>query len=658
MNFNTLKTKLTLVMSLGFVVIFGFLATYSVVTTRRHTIKNAEEKLVNKAELLSTKLEIVMESSFEILRTENRGFLSTGKNGDLTKSTIMKTIAKNLKSNKNFTGMSAIFEKNAYYQKDDNYSKLTEKEKFIPYLYLDANGNSSYTALVDYDKEGDGDYYLIPLKTKRELLTEPYFYPVNGKDVFMITLSEPIMENNTFMGITTIDYNVDFIQTLSEQLSQELFNGNINIAVISNLGIFVSNSSDKSFIGKNLQEKYPHTYQEQLSDIQAGKTKIWHTRSKDKYNNKNLDVAIPVKFGQTTNPWRVHFTVDEKVIFAEVNRNIFISVGTSIALLLIGLILVYFSIQRMTAPLIKLSNNIKKISSEEDKDFRMVDENAATTLSATTELDLTQKIEGKVLSKKDELGTLARSMNFMLLNLKKIISEVDDSAGQVASGAEELNSSSQIISQGSSEQAATIEELVSSIAEIATIVEANAGKAQKTEDVARKSAQMAEKGGKSVNVTVESMKKIAEKIFVIQEIAGQTKLLSLNASIEAARAGNTGKGFAVVAGEVSKLAELSSSASLDIEEITNKSVSIANEAGEQLELLVPQIQETARLIGSIATSSERQSLSIEQINISMQEVNNVVQNNAGEAEALAANAQNFAYHAKQLQNLIKRFRRE
>lgn len=114
----------------------------------------------------------------------------------------------------------------------------------------------------------------------------------------------------------------------------------------------------------------------------------------------------------------------------------------------------------------------------------------------------------------------------------------------------------------------------------------------------------------------------------------------------------------MVASEVSKLAELSADAANNIEELTQRSVNIANEAGEKLKILVPEIKKTTELVKSISVASQEQNLSIDQVNVSVKEVNDVVQHNATQAEELAASSENFSEYAEQLQKVVSQFKLE
>jgi methyl-accepting chemotaxis protein len=176
-----------------------------------------------------------------------------------------------------------------------------------------------------------------------------------------------------------------------------------------------------------------------------------------------------------------------------------------------------------------------------------------------------------------------------------------------------------------------------------------------TEKIAVKSSIDAKDGGKAVTETVSAMKQIATKISIIEEIARQTNLLALNAAIEAARAGEHGKGFAVVASEVRKLAERSQSAAGEISQLSTSSVAIAEQAGDMLDKMLPDIQKTAELVQEISASSKEQDTGAEQINKAIQQLDQVIQQNAGSAEEMASTTEELSSQAEQLKSTIAFF---
>ena len=152
------------------------------------------------------------------------------------------------------------------------------------------------------------------------------------------------------------------------------------------------------------------------------------------------------------------------------------------------------------------------------------------------------------------------------------------------------------------------------------------------------------------------MKEIAAKISIIEEIARKTDLLALNAAVEAARAGEHGKGFAVVASEVRKLAERSAAAAGDISKLTGGGVKVAEEAGEMLTKLVPDIRKTAELVQEIASASAEQNTGANQVNKAIQQLDQVIQQNSAASEEMATTAEELASQAEQLQAAIAFFK--
>lgn len=227
----------------------------------------------------------------------------------------------------------------------------------------------------------------------------------------------------------------------------------------------------------------------------------------------------------------------------------------------------------------------------------------------------------------------------MQKKLSEVISAINSCSCEITQASQEVSKAAQSLSQSTCEQAASIEQTSATLEQLTSSVERNHQGAAVTEKMAADVAVSADKGGQAVNETVEAMIKIAEKISSIEEIAYQTNLLSLNASIVAAKAGQHGAGFSVVATEVRKLATRSQNIANEISELANYGVSIAKNAGNLLNEILPNIRKTAELVEEIASASEEQSSGIRQINQAVLELDKVIQQNAASSEQLAATAE-------------------
>ncbi|MFH1000183.1 MAG: HAMP domain-containing methyl-accepting chemotaxis protein [Bacteroidota bacterium] len=265
----------------------------------------------------------------------------------------------------------------------------------------------------------------------------------------------------------------------------------------------------------------------------------------------------------------------------------------------------------------------------------------------TTEIKINQNEEGQELDK---------ALYEMVTRLKEIVDNISRSAENIASSSQQISQGSQQISQGASEQASATEEVASSMEEMTANIQQSAENSQQTEKIAILSSQSVKTGYESSSTTAKSMKEIAEKIQIVNDIAFQTNILALNAAVEAARAGEHGKGFAVVAAEVRKLAERSKIAADEIGKVSKNGVAIAEMAGKQLEAVVPEIEKTVRLVQEISAGSQEQNSGADQINNAMQQLNQVTQQNAAASEELASSAEELTGQALLLKEVVSFFR--
>ncbi len=271
-----------------------------------------------------------------------------------------------------------------------------------------------------------------------------------------------------------------------------------------------------------------------------------------------------------------------------------------------------------------------------------------------------------------EKDTLGQALQSMLKNLNQMMAEVSMASERVNAGSTEIAGASQSLSQGGSESAASLEEITSSVTEMASQSSSNAENARQARELSTSAQKYAGEGNERMKEMVRAMAKIQDSsqniskiIKTIDEIAFQTNLLALNAAVEAARAGQHGKGFAVVAEEVRNLAARSAKAARETAELiegsadlTAEGSTIAGQTAEELENIVNEVNKVNDLVAEIAIVSEEQAEGVRQVNIGLEQIDRVTQQNMAMAEESAASAEELSGQAERLQEMLKRFRLE
>ncbi|TAJ06586.1 methyl-accepting chemotaxis protein [Marinilabiliaceae bacterium JC017] len=308
-----------------------------------------------------------------------------------------------------------------------------------------------------------------------------------------------------------------------------------------------------------------------------------------------------------------------------------ILIYTLIVIVILWFVLVYFLAMAISQPI--------------ERGIQLAARVAEGDLSVTFEVD-----------RNDEVGKLSQALNSMVNNLKKMMIEITHSAEEIVGSSRRLNQEASELSEGATEQASAAEEVSSSMEEMYANIQQNTENSKQTEKIAELAADGIKESNESSQVAARYLEDITNKVGVIGDIAFQTNILALNAAVEAARAGQEGRGFAVVAAEVRKLAERSQQAAVEINNVSSQTLESSLVASGKLNEISPEIAKTADLVKEITVASLEQVTGVEQINNALQQLNQITQRNAANADEINSASRHLNDLSEALTSAISVFR--
>ncbi len=629
MKSMSIRLKVSLIIGLVVFVTLLVLTTFASLDSHQKAVVKAEEEMLfsldhSAMEIMGVVNENVMQlethwNTIDVFRKE-KGF------NRLSLQPYYETILKNEEA---CIGFTLCIEPDKFDGQSKNYRGYPgyhDDGRFNEYWYKEGTEvirddvTSSFNEVLE---DAGSTWWLTPKETKENFIYMD-LYNVGGKDVLMLSISTPILEDGEFIGVMCKDFISSFIQEKAIETKNSLFDGNCEVIVFDREGKIAANTKNPELIGSEISAMNLENEAAVIQSIQEAKTEV-------KQNGDVYTATIPISFKGATPKWQMRVNVDASIVKADARSKMWTEILIAIIALFLSVGILFFITRRLLNPLHDLSVFSKSVSSG----------------------DLTQKIR---IDRNDEIGQVAGSFNEMVERLREIISNIEETADSILSGSNQVSSTSQLLSSGANQQAASVEEVSSTMEQIASNIEHNTQNAHQTEKMASGANKSIKDVSRRSSIAIEASKQIAEKISIINDIASRTDLLAINAAIEAARAGDHGKGFAVVASEVRKLAERSNLAAEEIIALAEKSNDLSEDAGVVMEKTIPQIEEATVLIKEIAAASVEQSTGANQVNGAIQELNSVTQQNAASSEELSASASQLKEYADELKNLISYFK--
>jgi methyl-accepting chemotaxis protein len=636
-----------------------------------------------------------------------------------TRDSIDTLLEYTLKTNPDVIGVSTAWEPNAFDGKDAEFINAPGHDstgRYLRYLFRDGNTIKS-DVLVDYEKPGAGDYYLIPKRTLKNHITVPYSYSVGGKDVLMTTATLPIMINGKFAGNTTADLALTSLQTKLAQIHPF---GTGSVTVISNDGAIISHS-DPSLLGKNIKDT--PLISSGWDALLAQPEKVQEVSSLT--GEAELAFAMPAALDGETS-WSVVISVPKETVLAGITELLWTSaivlVVATAALIGLGILLSGRFINRMKKVItatgaVASGNTSVEFADADAKDEigdlsrslivlrdaalqkQRLEQDAEATRNLTEEerqnrekitkqqaMELEFAIQSlgsalDQLSKGDfncviqtafagELDKLRMNFNGSVESLNRTLSEIGEQTVALDHNAVGIRGAADELSGRTERQAASVEETAAALNEITDTMRVSAGRISEVGNLITKTQSRAQSSELVLNNTMQAMNgiqtsssEISKISSVIDEIAFQTNLLALNAGVEAARAGEAGKGFAVVAQEVRELAQRSASAAKQIKTLISEAgsqvdtgVRLVTETGEALQAIAVEVNEIEKHISAIVTATSEQTIAIREINDTVNLLDQGTQHNAAMVEEQTAASADLANSVTHLNSLIAQFK--
>lgn len=616
MNIHSVKTKivalsaLCLLMATGALVGFGIFSSGKTAHFVNQNVqglldRNSSESLTRLADAQAGTIRTEVDTAFSAARNMARSLEVIAGPGGVPRAQrrqhLNDILLGVLKDNPRFNGTYSAWAPNALDGADGAYAnrKAVGSDatgRALPYWTRNAQGEIALQPLVEYDSQDrhpngliKGGWFLGPQANGKESILAPLPYIVQGKHVFLATMSVPIVIDGQFKGVAGADFDLSFVQVLAQSVKKSIYEGKGNVTIVTSDGLVVASSAFPDAVGGSVQTVDPMAWQA-LDTVRAGRSAV----DFDKKNDQ-MRVYAPIQLGRSGQFWSVIITVPRTVVMADADKlsNALKARGGSDSLweivcalivAVLGIAMIAVMANNVANPIARLTEALGRLASGEKlreiagagrKDeigdisravdrIRIVTEEEALQKAADAEAERQRQDQERrqmMLKLADEFE---KSVGGIVSLVSSAATEMQASAQQLTTTAQQASAQSVAVSAAAEEAGANVTSVASSAEELGASVNEIGRQVETSASISSEAVEEASGAVRLVDELNTVAVSIGGVVDLIAGLASQTNLLALNATIESARAGEAGKGFAVVASEVKALAGQTAKATTEI----------------------------------------------------------------------------------------------